>query len=210
MEKTKNHLDLLWIHTRNIDTWITEEISFAKNAWEQRVSIGSCLISVHDRGDGYDRIRYDRSQRTGHKGTDDDDAIFAIHFYNDSLMFVPHKVNDTDEFIRIAYNDPMMFDKLESCIWNAKAIDTILDDYRTIIENLSLIKTSLFQDKTKIVSKDHGEVCSLMAATAKLEKHVRTVSRSFIKNPAAALNEFGRQRDLDEIPTYSANDDIPF
>jgi hypothetical protein len=212
MEKTKNHLDLLWMHTLHIDTWIVEHITFSKNNWGQRVPIGSCLVCVHEEPHQPDVIRYDRSPRSDSKNDDDKDALFLLHFYNDHFEFILYDRRNEGEGIKLQYEDPTMFDKLESLVWNARTIDYIYSDLNTMEENLRLLRNGLWDNPTKFVRKGIGGLSDVYQRVAQLEEHVRYITRYFCEDPAKSLNAKARQQPLiedDRLP-HEDDDEIPF
>lgn len=207
MQKTKNHLDLLWMHTLHIDTWIVDHITFSKNAWEQRIPIGSCLVSIHEEPDEADIIRYDRSPVRGDRPDNDGDALFMLFFYSDRFEFALYDRREQENKIKLAYEDPHMFDKLDSCIWNARTIDYIYADLKTIEENLRLIRDGMWEDPTKLIAKSIGGLGDIFDKTTKLEEHVRRIARYFTYNPAKSLN-VGEPKQQQLIE--DEQDDVPF
>lgn len=209
MQKDKNQLDLLWQYTYPIDCWILEHITFSKNEWGQRIQIGSCLIQVHENPEDPDIIRYDRNPGKT-KADDDGDALFIIYFYADRAEFALYDRRNDEQKIRLTYEDPTMFDRLESMIWNARTIDYIYADLNAMEQNLRLLRDGLWENPQSFVRKSHNHVGALFDMISKLDAHVRNTTRKFVKEEdiAHSLNTKGQAEDGQQ--TFIEDDEIPF
>jgi hypothetical protein len=209
MNKEKNQLDLLWQYTAPIDTWIIDHITFSKNGWGQKVQIGSCLHHIHEDPSDCDIIRYDRSP--GNIRNDEDaDALFIIYFYSDRAEFTLYdRRQEEEQRLRLTYEDPTMFDRLESAIWNCRTIDYIYADLKAMEENLRLIRDGLWDDPQKMVCKSIGHLGGIFDQVSGLDAHVRKIARIFVREEdvAHSINSFKMkdpppliEDDPDEIP----------
>lgn len=210
MQKEKNQLDLLWQFTHPIDTWIIEHISFSKNLWGQRIQIGSCLTHIHEGAEDCDIIRYDRA--AGSQENDDDkDTLFIIYFFASHAQFALYdRREDEENRIRLTYEDPNMFDRLESMIWNARTIDYIYADLNAMEENLRSIRDALWYEPQKMVRRSISHLGDIFERVSQLDAHVRKTARHFIRDEDIA-HSFNTRDDPPQ-PKLIEDDDyeIPF
>jgi hypothetical protein len=209
MQKDKNQLDVLWQFTHPIDTWIIEHISFSKNEWGQRIQIGSCLTHIHENPDDCDIIRYDRAAGT-HDNNEDANALFIIYFFADRAEFALYdRREDEENRIRLTYEDPTMFDKLESMIWNARTIDYIYSDLNVMEQNLRNLRDALWYEPQKMVKKSISDLGDLFRRVSDLDAHVRKVTRRFVRDEDIA-HSFNTRDDPPPKLIEDIDDEIPF
>jgi hypothetical protein len=203
MLKEKNQIDLLWQFTHPIDSWIIEHISFSKNAWGQRIQIGSCIVHIHENAEDYDAIRYDRAAgKTGNE--DDKDALFIIYFYAEYALFALYDHREGNK-IQLNYEDPSMFAKLESMIWNARTVDYIYADLNAMEENLRLIRDTMWYKPEKMVNKSIHHLGSIFELVSQLDAHVRRTTRLFVRDENIAHSYNTREsRQQELIEPYEA------
>jgi len=203
MEKTQDQIEKLLSSTIAIDTWVLEHIKFNLNNWKQKVPLGSEPVAIINENSAFDRIDYYRDP------TCSGQPIFTIEYWTDGIRVTtdPHrqKGDDRDHSLKLAYDEPDFFERLESWIWNIRTVDYINANLVAIGKNLETFKDAILDDKD-LAARRIGYLVGLHEAVGRIDEAVRNLAFRFDNEPAYPVVD-GKKIVPDR---YLDDDDIPF
>lgn len=182
--KTKTHIKQVLTNTIPIDTWIIENTISNKNNWGQKVPILSDLCDVYEENKTFDRLVYYVPFGDSARGKTKHRTLFEIRYYTTSLILsVLDNRLDENCSVKLAYEEPTMFDKLENVIWNIYTLYMIQEDITAMLGNLAILEKHVWDNALTFLHKRMSVAGRLLESTGETEQNIRNLIAEHIRDP---------------------------